>query len=509
MGGSMKTALLSGLLGTVLGALGMWLATHGFTASPADGPAVTPAGVAGEASKADRPGPIAVPETPPRLEGRSTPGGPHVDTAPFAAAIRSLVLETPKGHGTITGHVRTKDGAPVEGAVIRTMTWRRSPSGGRRGIVPPVPPLEETVRDLALGALWSAALQREARTDREGAYALTDLADLTYSLGSWAVGYQVRIAGRGRGSDLRPGASVDFEASPVVTVPLTVLLPDGAPAAEANVRWSLPKGGGGGGAWWTQDDPLVDMEPGTWSVVAEVGEEMRSRPITVTAGPASEPSVLRLEARNAIEGTVRFDAADRDWAYVFLAARRRGAPAGEVVRGQNARPPDWSFRFPDLAPGDYDVSVALAEAAPLRTETVHVGGGTVTMSLVIPRLSAANFLEARIFGPDGQLMDADELGFVIMEKDVARTSGLGARWTRRADGTFLIALTSHRAMMRERESQATGPDGPRPEATEPPATAAVRWYLQANSKTHGSKEAEFVFGVTPRVEIRFDRSEGR
>ena len=442
------------------------------TASPADGPADT---TGGEASKADRPGPIAPPEAP-HLEGQTPTGGPQVATATLAAAIEALVIETPQGHGTITGHVRTKDGAPLEGAVVRGFTMHRSWSRDRLGTVPSLPTVEASVRTFALDAKWNAAAMRETRTDKEGAYVLTDLVDAPCELGAWAVGYEIRRAGRDRESTLS-GATVDFEANPVVTVPLTVLMPDGTPAVAANVDWSLPKRGGGGGGWWTTDDPVVEMEPGTWSVVAQVREQMRSKPVTVTAGSTTDPVVLRLETRNAIEGTVRFDAADEDWVYAFLEARRRGAAAGEAARGERARPPDWTFRFADLDARDYDVSVALADVAPLGPSPSTSRGATATITLAFPGSAPAHVLEARIFGPDGELLDADGLDFMIMEKHVARTSGLGARWVRRADGTFLIALTSHRAMMRERERQATGPDGAA-ESSEPPATVAVRWYLR-------------------------------
>jgi len=509
MGGSTKTALLSGLLGAVLGALGMWLATHGFTTSPTDGPAATPAGVAGETLKSDRPVPIAPPEAP-RLDARTPEGGPSGSTATLAAAIEALVIETPQGHGTITGHVRTKDGAPLEGAVVRGFTMHRSWPRDRVGTVPSLPTVEASVRTFALDAKWNAAAMRETRTDKEGAYVLKDLVDAPCELGAWAVGYEIRRAGRDQESTL-PGATVDFEANSVVPVLLTVLMPDGTTAVAANVFWSLPKRGGGGGGSWTTDDPVVEMEPGTWSVVAQVREQMRSKPVTVTAGATTDPVVLRLETRNAIEGTVHFDAADKDWVYATVEARRRGAASTDRADTQSPRAPDWTFRFGDLEAGDYDIIVWLADLAPLATQFVHVEGGTATVTLAIPRLGPAQVLEARVYGPDGNILGESDVGFSLTERTPTAVTGLGARAVRRPDGTFLIPLTSPRRMTQARApGRTSGPDAARGVDAGPPTDdGPVRWSLQVRSKAHGAKEAEFVFGVTPRVEIRFDRSEGR
>ena len=499
---STTTTLAAGLLGVLLGALGTWLLLPREVASPSGG-AIPPPTDAARGPRMPEP----VPETT-HLGGRTPPGArtqaPDA-TAALAAAVEALELAIPEGRGRITGRVTTKDGAPLAGAVVRGWTPWDAHSPRRSDGAPPLLSVVEGFRAAALYAKWTAGTQREARSGADGSYVLPDLVDAEYYLSAWAKGYELRQSGRGRASD---GGVVDFVASPVLTVPISVRAPDGSSPARATVNWSLPKGGGGGGAEWTSSDPEIAIEPGTWSVTASVGEELRSKPVPVTVGSTPGPVVLRLEARNAIQGTVRLDAADKDWAHAFVTARRRDAVANERAGAGSARPPDWSFRIEDLEPGDYDVSVALTEHAPLATERVQVAGGTAKVTLSVPRLGPAQVLEARVHGPDGTLLGEEDVSFGLLERSGGNANGVGTRAVRRADGTFLIPLSSPRAVNqgneRDRASRSGSRGGGEAVASPAPDEGPWRSFLLVRSKAHGSKEVEFVFGVTPRVEVRLE-----
>jgi|GEM_PF-6513188 len=507
MGGSAKTIFTAGLLGALLGVLGMWIVLPREAASPAEGQIPGPTDPVRDTRTPDRPDPKPLPESS-HLKGQ-TPAGdrapPRDATAALAAAVEALELAVPEGRGRITGRVRTKDGAPLAGAVVRGWTPRDVPSTRRSDGAPPLLSVVEGFRAAALHAKWTAATQRETRSDADGSYALSELVDAEYYVSAWAKGYELRPSGRGRASD---GGVVDFVASPVLTVPISVLAPDGNSRARATVRWSLPKGGGGGGAEWTADDPRIAIEPGTWSVTAAVGEEMRSKPVLVTVGSTPDPVVLRLEVRNAIQGTVSFDAADKDWAHLFVTARRQGASAKDSASAQSARPPDWSFRIEDLEPGHYDVSVALTEHAPLATQRVHVDGGTVKVALTIPRIGLTQVLEAGVYGPDGTALGEEDVSFTLIERREGNSTGIGTRPVRRADGTFLIPLSSPRAVAQVgaagRAGRSGADEGRGADADPPPADDPWRWFLVVRSKAHGSREAEFVFCGTRRVEVRFE-----
>ncbi len=429
-------------------------------------------------------------ERQPKAESRAPAPDP---TAALAAAVEAVDLVVPEGHGRITGHVRTKEGAPVAGVLVRGWTpypdlnQRRSTGSQARVSV------VEQVRLAALSAKWGAATEREGLSDANGEYTLTEVVTGEYYLRAWATGYDVRSIGRGRAVD---GATIDFLAVPVVTVPISVLAPDGTAAATARVDWSLPKGGGGGSAEWWSDTPDVAIGSGTWSLVASVGDDLRSKPVVVTIGTTPGPVVLRLEVRNRIEGTVRFDAADKDWTYAFVTARRHGASEKEASERQGARPPDWSFRFEDLEPGDYDVSAALNDHAPLATELVRVVGGKAKVTLTVPRLASAQVLEARVYGPDGTALSEEDVNFSIMQRSGTRGQGSGGRSVRRPDGSFLIALTSFRA--------ARVGEGGRGDGASASDAERWRWSIVVTSKAHGTKEVEFTFGVTPRIEVRFE-----
>jgi len=499
---SATTTLTAGLLGVLLGALGMWLVMPREVAAPSGGAVPAPT----DSVRGPRM-PEPVPETT-HLGGQTPPGArsPAPDaTAALAAAVEALELAIPEGRGRITGHVRTKDGAPLAGAVVRGWTPWDTASPRRSDGAPALPSVVEGFRTAALHAKWTAGTQREARSGADGSYVLADLVDAEYSLSAWAKGYELRQSGRGRAFD---GGVVDFVASPVLTVPISVLAPDGSSPARASVRWSLPKGGGGGGAEWTSSDPEIAIEPGTWNVTASIGEELRSKPVPVTVGSTPGPVVLRLEARNVIQGTVQFDADDKAWTYAFVTSRRRGAVANERAGAQGARPPDWSFRIEDLEPGDYDVSVALTEHAPLATEQVHVSGGTAKVTLTVPRLGPAQVLEARVQGPDGTALSEEDVSFGLTERTENSSTGIGTRSVRRRDGTFLIPLSSPRAVAQGNErdrADRSGSGGRGGAVVDPPPPAGPsRWFLVVRSKAHGSKELEFNFGVTQRVEVTFE-----
>jgi RNA polymerase sigma-70 factor (ECF subfamily) len=416
---------------------------------------------------------------------KSTPDVAKPTTAPrpsLSAAIDEIPVELPpRGHGVITGRVRTKDGAPFAGAVVRAWPPRTPPRYARGG-VPPLPSVEESVRSAAIDAKWRAATTREAVSGADGSYALTGLVDSAHYLGAWAEGHSIGAARGSDASDVRPGATVDFVAWPVVEVPVTVLLPDGSPPKETvTIRWTAGRRGGGSSRRWTPDDPVVAVEPGAWDFVAEIGKDVRSPPVAVevAAGRATEPVTLRLVERSVVFGAVRFDAADAGWDYAWVKIHPRGAiDMRNPVKDAGVRPPDWKFRFEDLEPGEYDLTVSLDGITSDAMVGLRFTGGRVERDLVVPPMPAARSLRVRVVGPDGEALPADEVQLSIVERGGGGVSTVGGRRVPQPDGSSLLSLR-------------------------PPSLPRAQLFVQATSKSFGVKEVEFVPGETKRVEIRY------
>jgi RNA polymerase sigma factor (sigma-70 family) len=485
---STKTVVLAAFLGAVLGA-GV---TAGFVAFPAvedaaSAPALVAAPVPQEApggrsaatrgEGGDNPGRAAA-------SGRAVrPTGASLADASVQAWMDAVPVDLPPpGKGTIVGHVKTKDGVGVAGATVRATRKPPAPSSAWRG--PTEPSAEDAVRDAVVYAKWRLATTRRAVTDAAGAYALSDVTDGPHWIDAWADGWEVRRAPGSDASDVKPGSSIDWIARAVIDVPVTVLLPDGSVATESvQVNWTVPEADvRSGSVMWSADAAVVRVEPGPWTLTAELGKDLRSQGARIDArvGTPTEPVTLRLEARSVVTGRVLFDPADAGWEGISVVARRRdtGATKSERV---GARPPEWTFRFEDLDPGEYDVTATLADTS-LVEAVVRVTGGRVVRDLEIPRLTAAQRLTVRVVGPDGLPLVADDLTFTVLQRTATgSSSGGGGRPSRLTDGSFLVPLFRD-----------TFPQDP------------SRSFLDVRSKRCGAREVEFERGRTEHLEIRFD-----
>lgn len=433
------------------------------------------------------------------VEPTTPPAAPQV-TAPrsaLAAAFDEVEIEPPRFvAGAITGVVRTKDGAGVAGVIVRGTTQpvgrpTRRPSGQAAATS-----AEESVRDAIGYAKWYEATNREAQTDASGAFTLTRLTEGTYSLGASAKGWSIRAEQGSDARSVKAGAAVDFVATALVDVPVTVLLPGGAaPTEQVLVRWSLPRGGGGGGsAWWKPDSPVLGVEPGTWEMHAESGKEARSSTVSVTAtlGNVLPPVTLQLESVGSIEGVVRFDPPESAWASAEVSAVLKGTTVRRSVRPVTVKPPGWKFAFDGLEPGEYELAASWSRGSrspPDATAVVQVNAGRVVQDLVIPRTSPSEWLVVRVTGPDGKLLDDRDVSFGLKEEMVAGAGGYGASSVRRADGTFLVSLRVRTGDKDIDFSDAThfGSD----------------WRLEVRSRAFGVRMVEFVRGKTERVDVKF------
>ena len=215
-------------------------------------------------------------------------------------------------------------------------------------------------------------------------------------------------------------------------------------------------------------------------------------------GPKNDPVVLTLLARHILRGKVQLDPVDEAWNFVYLSYRRRDTDAWVRPVGLDVKAPDWAFQLADLAPGEYELSAGLTGAAPVVTTTVRVSGRTEIPTLVLPRLTSAHVLEVRVLGPDGTAAAREAVSFTLQERQGNSTIDAGVRTLRRADGTFLVALSTPSVVQRERLRD----EGiVHPEVPSDPRNATFGVKVTHKGQV---KEVEFVPGSTTRVEVTFE-----
>jgi RNA polymerase sigma factor (sigma-70 family) len=484
MAGTAKAAVIAGLSGVLLGAVVMAgvMGRDAPTTPDETGPstsALSRMGPAGR-SRNTAPGEARPDRSAAAVSAERVAPSSSESVSVLKAAADSVAIDVPApGTGTITGHVRTADGAPIPGITVRGWTPRTAKPRWDRGPAA-TDSIEAALVTAIAEAKWHDATRRDAVTEAAGSYRLDGLLDASYSVSAAAAGYEVRLA-PGSSSEVLPGGVVDFVAFRVVDVPVTIVGADPLPP-RVLVRWSSKDRGGGSG-WWTAAEPVVRVEPGTWTFVAQAGEDLRGAPVDgeVAVGRPAEPVVLRLEQRTVVMGAVVFDPADEDWGYVHVTARRIDTGSSDEKRA-SARGTGHEFRFEDLAPGEYELAASLGSRTVVATAKVTVTRGAVTRDLVVPRLTAEQAITVAVTGPDGKPVQGRDVDVTVEERDGAGgMSAGGAPKSPRADGSLRVAL--------------------RPRAF--PAGRATST-LVVSSRSFGRKEVVFERGVTQRIEVRFD-----
>jgi RNA polymerase sigma factor (sigma-70 family) len=482
MAGTAKAAV-AGVVGALLGAALTWSAIGIRPPAAHEVAEAAPAAAAPQGASAE---PRRAPSA--RTDGVS--GRPAADATtprvPLDELVASVNVDTPRrGTGTISGRVLTTDGRPLPGAIVRAqLPHDPAERRWRRGRVPALPTVESSVRAAIEGAKWVAATLSEATTDASGAYTLRGLADVPYRVGAWLDGYDIRLVNVSDGDDLRPGATVDFAASALGEVPVTVLLPDGSSPERANVRWSAPRGSTS--AWWFRDSATLAIDIGEWSLAAELGNDLRAAPVNVTvaAGRGNAPVVLQLVARNVITGIVRLDPADAGWDSLQVGARRRGATEPESDRTCSTRSPHWKFRIEDVEPGDYEVSVSIdGGARRLASASVRVSGGAASVDLDVPKFGAALVVGLRVLAPDGAEMASGDFDVTHLIRQSNGYAEQGTRCVRMTDGSLRVVLGAARS-----------------------SDERAQHFLCVRSRTYGRKEVAIVPGTTERVEVAFSEA---
>ncbi|MBL8843240.1 MAG: hypothetical protein JNL90_17095 [Planctomycetes bacterium] len=408
-----------------------------------------------------------------------------------------------RGTKTIRGRIVDRDGRPVVGAVVRALREveaTRMPSASSLGeSAPAAARLEDAVKRAVEAFYDRAADRRETQSDANGEYALTELRDGHWRVQAWQTGFSLTAL---PSDEVRPDATVDFTATPVVPCAIDVALPDGTIPSAALLSIRRP----GAERWsreelWSRERPRVALAVGEWELRATLGDPqsgpswpayLASKPARVVAEAerTAGPIALRLEGTPGIRGTiVNRRGGDRHVMVKLLALARGAEPDLKLLArsdGSHHWSTDGSYAFTDLAPGRYVVGVSGNWQDRIRAHAVvEVGAGMVVQDLEIPPLERANCIVARVLDPAGRAVD--DVRFVLEVATSRGSSGSHVEAERRADGSWWIPLEGSDELFQDDGSLVAD------------ATLSVT----AKSESFGDATAKVAASGPREVELRF------
>jgi hypothetical protein len=418
-----------------------------------------------------------------------TAAAPESGKAPLREHLNALPApDLPTGDGTIRGHVRDDEGAPLEGVLIVASLVmddppRKSPKGAA---APQDRQIDDLVADLVRRERGQRESRRTARTGSDGSYELTGIADAKWLVRAYKEGYELQPF-RSSAYNVGPGATVDFAGGPIVRIDVDVLMPDGTRPRRAQIRATSQRRNSSSASSesWFPDDRWIELKPHVYELMAEVQgtEYLKSQPQTVNVEPGAALSlVFRLEARPAL--TVQVVAPEgirlTDWSVSAMRfagekppdpARLRSEGMSSFGRGPHERGAGWQ----DLAAGSYLVGAAYSSNSPIVvTDVVQVGAGTTEVELRLPAPRPEEWIAVRVRDPDGASPRDVQLHLGRSPRSMGSATVL-----ERADGAYLL----HRK------------DG---------GDAAAVW-IPADSRALGRIVRECPPGETQEVVLAFER----
>ena len=460
--------LMGAILGAALGLAGGWLL---FEVLGADGggagPIVfEPAASRVEAAERARPADLAVPravgerQTAPAATRALSAEVDEARVEELVAASASQPFERPSGSGAIWGDVTVEGGGGLAGVVLRASPRERSSPARPPSDVGPAPPpladLDGAVREAVAQYKERRARTFEAVSDASGAYRFEGLPEGTWSIEAYKRDYVVSAPGGSR-HDVRPGTQLDFEAEPVLTLAVDVLMPDGTRPEEAVLK-SQPAAENRATTFaWTPEQPVLRLTAGTYEISAEAGalpsdrggqeHELKSKPRTVElqAGVAPPALVFELTGRAGIRGhvTLAHDGVTGSQPQVLmrpLGVAERADLEALAESDQNAyvgRAGDYAFL--DLDPGRYVVGVRRNWSDAVSAHAlVEVGASIVTCDLELPALDPSGYLAVSVTGSDGAPVAGVDFGFRHSSNGSSSSSGINAM--RSPEGLYLITI---------------------------------------------------------------------
>jgi hypothetical protein len=400
-------ALLVGLaVGTAVGYL--------LGVSPTEEAAPAPATQAAAAAASEPAAADGVAASRPAARARHGTAGP-LDLSSLDADVPA----SPAGDGKITGVVLTDGGSPLAGVLVRATPVHNddadedADTGLPAGSPPPRADVERRVRDLVRRLRRAEAEIREATTDASGAYTLAGLSSAPQRVEAWLTGWRIKRTGGSAWAPVAAGGVCDFRATPIHSVVVAVLLPDGTQPDSAEVHWKKAGTDDESSSSWSPRSADVEVQPGTYEFTATSGQggvyRSSTETLTVASG-ASQTLTLHLAARPGIRVRIAYASTARPRDVRVAALRLEAGATAEPRLLLGAPHADWvdggaaECVLADLEPGSYLVGLTFRGGFIGPTSSVTVAGDLSNVELRVTDAEIRDAVKLWVRGPDGELV---------------------------------------------------------------------------------------------------------
>jgi len=401
------------------------------------------------------------------------------------------------GRGTITGVIRTDEGEPVSGVLVRAERIASSRSSGslHRNDHQEERPLEDRVRELVLKLKREEASGVETLTGDDGRYVLSGISDDRHRMHATRAGYKiVQISVGLRAPRVSAGAVIDFEANAAVKVPVRVYRADGSVPKGASI---IAIGRRGEKVLfaiegWTSKRGFIILRPGSYTLTvgpsgSEISAEWPRVVASFVAGAAADAVIIRAHSVPGIKGNIIIPEGEMaSQVRVYHLGFKTQIPDTRALLdgGKEVSVHALSkhqFIFSPLKPGRYLVGATRTPGRIETSATIDVGEGVASLDLTLPAAEARDCVVVHALDPGGDPLDG--VSFSVRRSMGGSDFRSYGAVVKQEHGVYWVL---HHATAGE---------------TDPPP--AARWFVSARSAVHGQKEVEYRRGPSSEVTIRF------
>lgn len=410
----------------------------------AAGPAVMPA-QSEPVAETEQPAPRAAPL--PSPGAKTSRPDPAADLMKAIATIPREPVEITKGTGRIKGRVHDAEDKPVSGVKIRVapQTGVRHSNRKHRYDESGELDLEQMVISAVQARERQQAIRQEVLTDKDGVFAISGLGPGVHSVQALHQGYEFVPTY----SSVTPDAEVDIEATELIVINCSVLLPGGTEPEYAILQCRRPTLSQGRS--WSRADRVLRLREGEYDIRAESGprNEFASRELHVTASPDLKTNlVFQLEAPTGITGAISTPKGDNGHYQVYavegIATSLKNTDRHRLMSGNRTAwvtpQYDNNYLIKNLPPGQYTVCINESGSGSetfLASAQTIVSNGLSVVNFDLPEPDRSTYAVVHVFGPDGKTLQDISINARV---EAGTSQGYSYSSNRREDGAYWIKI---------------------------------------------------------------------